>query len=123
MYYGRDATCTFATGARTSGSITSPMITGLMSTSSLRFQYYRRVESASGSYDVARVQVVRGSTVTTIWTRSSANLSNTIWNDSGAISLGAYAGQSIQLRFFFDSIDSSYNNFTGWLIDDVVVTR
>jgi hypothetical protein len=123
MYYGRDATCTYSTGARTSGTITSPMITGVVSTSSLSFKYYRNVESGGGSYDVASVQIVRSSGTTTVWSRNSSNASNTIWNDSGAISLAAYAGQSIQVRFTFDSIDSAYNNYTGWLIDDVVVTR
>ena len=69
------------------------------------------------------VQVVVGTTATTVWSRSSANASNTLWNDSGAISLSAYAGQTIQIRFKFDSMDSAYNTYTGWLVDDVVVTR
>jgi hypothetical protein len=99
------------------------MITGVVSTSSLRFKFYRRVESAAGSYDVASVRVVTGTGTTTVWSRSSSTASNTLWNDSGAISLSAFAGQSLQLEFKFDSIDSSYNNFTGWLVDDVVVTK
>jgi len=69
------------------------------------------------------VQVVVRTTATTVWSRSSANASNTLWNDSGAISLSAYAGQTIQIRFKFDSMDSAYNTYTGWLVDDVVVTR
>jgi hypothetical protein len=43
--------------------------------------------------------------------------------DSGAVSLSAYAGKSIQLRFTFDSKDSYANAYTGWLLDDVVVTK
>jgi bacterial leucyl aminopeptidase len=123
MYFGIDSSCTYSNGTRASGQITSPIITGVVSTSSLRFQYYRRVESATGSYDVASVQIVTGTTATTIWSRSSANASNTLWNDSGAISLSAYAGQSIQVRFKFDSMDSAYNSYTGFIVDDVVVTR
>jgi hypothetical protein len=123
MYFGIDSSCTYSNGTRVSGQITSPIITGVVSTSSLRFKYYRRVESASGSYDVASVQVVTGTTATTIWSRSSANASNTLWNDSGAISLSAYAGQSIQVRFKFDSMDSAYNSYTGFIVDDVVVTQ
>jgi hypothetical protein len=46
-----------------------------------------------------------------------------VWNDSGALSLSAFAGKSIQLRFRFDSVDSTANTFKGWLVDDVVVTR
>jgi hypothetical protein len=94
-----------------------------VASSALKFKYYRRVESATGSYDVASVRIVTGTTTTTVWTRSSANASNTVWNDSGTISLSQFAGQSIQVRFFFDSIDTSYNTYTGWLVDDVVVTQ
>ena len=123
LYYGRDATCTYNTGARTTGSATSPAITGITSTTSLRFKHYRKVEAASGSYDVASVAVVNGSTVTTIWSQSSAVASPAAWTDSGSISLAAYAGRTIQLRFTFDSKDSYANAFTGWFVDDVIVAR
>jgi leucyl aminopeptidase len=124
MYFGLDSSCTFSNGTRVTGTTTSPVITGVTSTSTLSFKYYRRVESASGSYDVTSVQAVNSSgTATTLWSRSSANASNTLWNDSGTISLSAYAGQSIQLRFKFDSIDSAYNSYTGWIVDDVKVMR
>jgi hypothetical protein len=123
LYYGRDASCTYDLGARTTGSATSTSITGIATTSTLRFKHYRKVESASGSYDVTSVAVVNGTTVTTIWSQSSANASQSAWVDSGAISLGAYAGKSIQLRFTFDSRDSYANAHTGWFVDDVVVTR
>lgn len=123
LYFGQDATCNYSNGARVQGTATSATITGVSSTSSLSFQYFRRVESASGSFDVASVEVVSGTTSTTVWTRSSANASTTTWQSSGAISLAAFAGQSIQLRLRFDSVDSVANTFTGWLLDDIVVTR
>jgi hypothetical protein len=123
LYYGKDAGCSYDTGARTSGSATSPSITGLTSASTLRFKHYRKVESATGSYDVSSVAVVDGSTATTIWSQSSSTASQAAWVDSGAISLSAYAGKSIQLRFTFDSKDSYANAYTGWLLDDVVVTK
>jgi hypothetical protein len=123
LYYGRDATCTYNTGARTTGSATSPTISGITSTTTLRFKHYRKVESASGTYDVSSVAVVDGSSVTTIWSQSSRNASQSAWVDSGSISLSAYAGKAIQLRFTFDSKDSYANAYTGWLIDDVIVTR
>jgi hypothetical protein len=123
LYYGRDATCTYDTGARTSGSAASPSISGITSTTTLRFKHFRKVESASGSYDVSTVAVVVGSTATTIWSQSSTTASQAAWVDSGAISLSAYAGKTIQLRFSFDSKDSYSNAFTGWLVDDVTVAR
>ena len=123
LYYGRDATCTYQTGARTTGSATSPTINGITSTTTLRFKHYRKVESASGTYDVSSVAVVDGSSVTTIWSQSSRTASQSAWVDSGAIALSPYAGKTIQLRFTFDSRDSYANAYTGWLVDDVIVTR
>jgi leucyl aminopeptidase len=123
MYFGSDSTCNYATSAPVTGTITSPVITGVAATSALSFKYYRKVESDTGSYDVASVEILSGTTTATVWSRSSANPSNTIWNDSGAISLAAFAGRTIQVRFKFDSVDYANNAFTGWLVDDVVVTK
>lgn len=123
LYYGQDSTCNFSTGARTTGTATSPSFSGLTSASRLSFKYYRRVESASGNYDIASVAVVVGSTATTVWTRNATNASTTTWQDSGLISLAQFAGQTVQLRLTFDSVDNVSNAFTGWLIDDVLVTK
>jgi hypothetical protein len=123
MYFGRDSTCTYATGARTSGTLTSPAITGLTSASTLRFQHFRKVEKANGTYDVAAVAVLVNGMPATVWSQSSTTTSQAAWTDSGAISLAAYAGKTVQLRFSFDSKDGYANSFTGWLIDDVVVTK
>ncbi|SFI19025.1 pre-peptidase C-terminal domain-containing protein [Planctomicrobium piriforme] len=37
------------------------------------------------------------------------------------VDLSAFAGQTIQLQFSFDTVDASNNNFEGWYIDDVLV--
>lgn len=37
--------------------------------------------------------------------------------------LSAYVGNTIQLKFYFDTVDEKYNGFRGWLIDDVRVTN
>ncbi|MBC7978724.1 MAG: M20/M25/M40 family metallo-hydrolase [Myxococcales bacterium] len=123
MYFGIDASCNYANNAVVAGTITSPIITGVSTTSSLTFKHFRQVESASGSFDVTSVEVVAGTTTSTVWTRSSANASTPSWTDSGVISLSGFAGRSIQLRFRFDSKDKVSNSFKGWLVDDVVVTR
>ena len=123
MYYGADASCTYATGARTTGSMTSPAITGVTASSTLRFKHFRKVEQASGAYDIASVEVLIGTTPTTVFSQSSTTASQAAWIDSGAISLSQFAGQSIRLRFTFDSKDSAENSFTGWLVDDVVVSQ
>jgi hypothetical protein len=45
-----------------------------------------------------------------------------LWTSSGNLSLAAFAGDTIRLRFTFNTVDSAANTFTGWFIDDVKVT-
>ncbi len=123
FYYGQDATCNYSTGATNSGTLTSPPVSGITSTSVLSFNYFRRVESYNGAYDRTYVDVIRSNgTVTTVWTRDARNASSTAWASSGNISLSAFAGDTIRLRFTFNTVDSAANTFTGWFIDDVKVT-
>ncbi|MBI2415337.1 MAG: immune inhibitor A [Candidatus Kerfeldbacteria bacterium] len=37
--------------------------------------------------------------------------------------LSDYVGNTIQLKFYFETVDQKYNGFRGWLIDDVRVTN
>jgi carboxypeptidase T len=121
MYYGQDATCNFNTGLANTGTLTSPVITGIAAGSVLRFSYFRRVESNSALHDVTSVEIVAGATSTTVFTRNSSAPSVSEWLSSGDISLAAFAGQSVQIRFRFHSRNNLNNNFTDWLIDDIVV--
>lgn len=122
FYYGQDGTCSYDTGGASSGTLTSPPISGVISTSTLSFEYFREVESYSGSYDRTQVEVVTSSGSATVFDLDATDPSSATWTSSGEISLAAFAGQTIQIRFRFDTIDGVANDFTGWLIDDVVVT-
>ena len=125
VYYGQDANCTYNTGAGTTGDLVSPPILGITADSTLSFDYFRRVESfGGGSFDRTEVHVLTnsGATSTTVFALDSTDPSSSAWTSSGSISLAAFAGQAIQIRFRFNSVDGVDNNFTGWMIDDVVVT-
>lgn len=124
FYYGQDSTCNYNTGVVNSGTLTSPPISGLIGSSALSFNYFRRVESyPSGAFDRTFVEVIRSNgTVTNVFDRDSRQASATTWQASGNIALGAFAGDTIRLRFTFNTVDSVSNAFTGWLIDDVKVT-
>lgn len=37
------------------------------------------------------------------------------------LNLSPYSGQTINIRFYFDTGDSNYNEFPGWFVDDVVI--
>jgi bacterial leucyl aminopeptidase len=124
MYFGSDTTCNFDTGARVSGGMNSPTITGITAASTLRFRFFRQVQKTEiSSNDIARVVVVENGNRTIIFSRSSKTDSQPRWLMSDPISLAAFAGKSIQLRFEFDSITQNNNQFTGWMVDDVVVTK
>lgn len=101
------------------------MIDGITADSQLRFQYFREVEQVNSPVvdrTFAEVQAVGASSWTKVWRRDSRHPSENAWTSSGDLSLAAWAGQSIQVRFRFHSIDELFNGFTGWMIDDVEVT-
>ena len=124
FYFGQDATCNYDTLSPVSGSLTSRLIGGLDGDSTLSFSYFRSVESYPlDAFDRTEVQIVtEGETTTTVFALDSTNPSTLAWTSSGPISLTAFAGQTIRVRFHFDSVDPTENGFAGWLIDDVVVT-
>lgn len=124
MYYGQDLTCNYDTGAATSGDLISPQIACDGAAPKLTFQYFRQVEKTfENPYETTSVaaSVVGQAGWTTLWSKTSLETSQNAWTASGEISLAAYAGQSIELRFRFDSVDEIENGFVGWLVDDVVV--
>lgn len=113
---------TYDIGTPNSGYLTSPVIFIPASGEYyLRFWYYYQTEGSELLWDQRRVQIsVDGSPFTTL-----AQLSDdapNFWLRSPAISLLPYANHTIRIRFYFVTLDSSLNNYTGWLIDDFSVT-
>ena len=122
QYYGQEASCTYNNGSANSGTLTSPLIDGITAQSTLTFSYLRQVESfAGGSFDRTRVEILAATGSATVLDLDSTSASSAVWTSSGAISLAAFAGQQIQVRFLFDTVDNQFNNFIGWFVDDVVV--
>ena len=111
---------TFDTGARNYGSLTSPTINlSTFNSATLAFRYFYRTETTSTSYDRRWIQIGEDGIFTNYVQLSGDPMS--VWNEY-AVDLSSYAGSSnIQIRFFFDTIDSIYNNYEGWYIDDVAV--
>src|SRR5262249_27557067 len=64
-----------------------------------------------------------GATFTTIASSAiSAQLPlSSAWRNA-SFSLAAFAGQTVLIRFSFDTRDNILNNFEGWYVDDVQVT-
>ena len=126
MYFGEESFCDyFGTGTQTTGTLTSPAIDGIDAQSILRFAYFRDVESTQ-NLQVDRTEVLvapdGSDTWQSVWLKTSLDASAASWATTSDISLAAWAGQRIRVRFVFDTVDEEFNAQTGWMVDDVVVT-
>ena len=145
-YYGIEATRNYATGGANSGELTSPPINLRSAVQPvLIFRQWRQIEDVPLAFDFAKVQISTGSNrwdtlhqspfttalapenwqnraVAVGWnTPFHTELSTPQWV-SQAVDLSPYVGQTIRIRFAFDTgIDGLFNNFEGWYVDDVNV--
>lgn len=130
LAYNQDSTCTYNTGATTSGTATFDVNLAGVSSPQLNFRHRWTIESYAGTFDVMRVQISTngGSTWSTLqqWDSgdgdpNSASYHQGTWTFQ-SYSLSAYTGGPAKIRFSFDSGDAQFNSFLGWLVDDVKVT-
>ncbi|MHC4080320.1 MAG: agmatine deiminase family protein [Planctomycetota bacterium] len=115
-YYGRDDTCNYDTGSRTSGALATPAIALPVippgGDVTLSYCSTCQTENEPG-YDVAGLYV-NGQLLDT--PSESSN-----WG-MRLVDLTAFAGQTVGLEWRFDSIDEFYNDFPGWQVDAVTIT-
>ena len=115
-YFGQDSTCTYDTGARAFGVLTSapvdlPLLPG---GGKVTLTYCSALgRENSSTYDLATV-LVNGIQVETVTAASTA------WN-THTVDLSSFAGQTVNIAWSFDSIDGFLNGFLGWQVDHVQV--
>jgi hypothetical protein len=115
-YCGDDAVCSYDTGGFVQGGLTTPVIAlpsiGAGERLTLVFCTAMSNENAS-RYDRGIVRI------------GGVELDETPHSDGAwmvrEVDLSAYAGQSVAIEFFFNTIDSFSNSFTGWLIDSMSI--
>ena len=118
---GNFASGSYDTGAPNTGDLTSPLIHIPTPGYFLRFWYRYQTEGPGINWDQRWVQIsVDGSPFTSVIQLSDDPPD--LWLQSPSIDLSAYAGQTIQVRFHFETLDARENAFTGWLIDDLEIT-
>jgi hypothetical protein len=133
MYYGKDDTTSpnYNTGSRTVGYLTSKEfdLDGAPAFK-IAFDHWREVEfCTTPGYDKTYVQVrfLIGSTWgswSLVWYEDGAAASEKAWTPVSVGPFSVPAGATkMQIRFVFDSVDRFYNNYVGWLIDNVKVTK
>ena len=116
------ATPAWVASGNGSGDLTSPPITVPASgTYYLRFRYYADTESSAPYWDQRWVQIAG----TDGLFRNVMQLYDDpprTWVESPSISLAAYAGQTIRVRFHYNTFDEYYNGGLGWVVDDLRIT-
>ena len=85
-------------------------------TPTLSFRQWRQTEIGS-SFDVSTVEVSTNQGVT--WTTVSQVIDNSFTWVNATVSLSAYAGQMVSLRFRFNTVDSALNQYKGWYVGDI----
>ena len=132
-WFGQESTGTYNTGARVSGSLTSPAIDLSGVTSAVvEWDQVFLIEGFGNAIDLG------GGAAAAYLNADSGRL--LISTDSGAtwktlthlahntttgaftpyrINLSRFTGSSILLRFEIDTIDDQFNDFEGWFIDNV----
>ncbi len=116
-YYGQTSNCTYETGSSAnSGSMTSAPIAipTIPPGGSVEVSFcYNLLTEAATAYDVATFSVVGGPSV------ELSDSSN--WTEF-TMDLTQFAGETIQLRWHFDTIDGLFNNYRGWQVDAISIT-
>ncbi|MFX1356673.1 MAG: S8 family serine peptidase [Promethearchaeota archaeon] len=119
MWFGNETTGTFDTGYREFGNFTSiPIDLSDLDSAMLEFYHWKEVESNT-NYDVSYVYIsIDGFNWEEIYI-SDANISP--WQKE-SINISNYCGNSsVQFMFYFDTYDSLYNDYRGWLVDDIQI--
>jgi len=135
-WYGQEATGDYNTGDRTFGSLTSPTIDLTASTGAIVEwdQYFDGdgfgsaidLGGNSGAYlnaDSGRLMISTDNGASWRTISHLAHNSATAAFDVHKVNLPAYTGQTIRLRFDFDTFDADSNDHEGWFIDNIRVSQ
>ncbi len=141
-YFGQDGICTYSTGTTVTGTLTllTPINLPTEGMPRLTFWSYEDTENVSLENSVSEggeAHSVNEESALPSWDRRYVEIST----DDGAswillgeleselhwylvdFDLRPYAGQTVLIRFRFDSVDAITNNYFGWMVDNVQITN
>jgi murein DD-endopeptidase MepM/ murein hydrolase activator NlpD len=102
-------------------SLTSPAIFVDSAGYFLRYQQYTLTENANRYWDQRWLQVsVDGAPFVNVMQLTGERRG--VWLESAPLDLTPYTGHTIQLRWYFNTVDGYYNENYGWVIDNVRIT-
>jgi len=122
LFYGNTLHSDYDNGEQNSGYVITPEILlqpGVANT--MMFDVFMEIETAL-AYDLFQVQVDwTGEDVwIPVWDKSEL-LSMLTWN-TYAVDLAGLAGETIRVRFWFDTVDSVANDLLGIFLDNLVLS-
>ncbi len=125
LRYGVPGQVSYESSLVGKGSATSPAFAVPKSSASLSFWAYLDVEPGT-AVQAAGVDVVLGGTNTTLWSKNKdlgGGVTGPKWVQV-VVDLTPWAGQSVQLRAWFDTLvwDSSNKNKLGYILDEFQVS-
>ncbi|MEW5759283.1 MAG: VCBS repeat-containing protein [Candidatus Thermoplasmatota archaeon] len=127
MAYNDESTHTYDTGSANCGSATSPLFYIPKIVGEVKLSFWTRWEHeyyddpSDDDYDIMKIQIINATSVDTLKYRDcNEGASITDWHEE-IYDLAKYRGQTIQVRFWFDTVDRLNNNFEGWYIDNIIV--
>ncbi len=112
-YFGDDATCTYLEGVASTGGLTSPSFSIPTGTSATLEFCYKYDGEGGNPYDLAAVNV----NSVQVWKATQA----LDWTPV-SIDISSFAGTNANVEFFFDTVDSLFNDTLGFQVDGVKVS-
>jgi hypothetical protein len=129
LYFGIDSTCSYANSVADAGTATSAVVS-ILDTSAvkLRLKYFLGTEKLSG-FDKATIQVaINNGAYAIVASNSGTGVAlqdgTGAWQSLDVDLTSLFAGQTtatMRVRVAFDTVDSLYNTYAGFLVDDVQV--
>lgn len=128
LYYGVDGACDYNAGMN-EGVAVSPVIdlNNVFGTIELSFNYWLESEGDPMSFDMASVELSANGGAYVPIAHADASLGVTELVDPSlswrlaTVDLTAYAGQTVQVRFRFNTVDDQFNEFPGFYVDDIMI--
>ncbi len=110
----------YNTGNRIKTALVSPTIDLTSAVAPVTLSFYETYNTEEGwDFCIVDVSIDGGLTWQTVRDGLSGNSGG--WLES-AVDLSAFAGETVQFRYHFDSTDDFSNDFPGWRVDDVRIS-